>query len=287
MMTEQETGERSLSGRGRPPIKLAFTPVRELTEEDLVKLHSADLGSTSPPLKKIREAHHNLARLLSDGVSNEEAGRICGFSPSRVSILRNDPALADLISYYNSHKDEINADMTLQFNAVLLSSLQTLQERILENPEEVSTSALITTITSLMDRTGFGPTTKILSASLTLGANDIIALKKAATERTIGNVNIAQPDTIEHSPAETKEPEENKENSQKHGGSKDPRDPKSIEFVRHKTLPANIQGAEDTQPNGSNDRDLPIEVPVKEKEESYSRRERSYLREAVQADTDR
>lgn len=96
-----------LRGRSRsiPPPQV----IRALTPADLALLDTAR-GSKPSPLKRLRDSHHRLARVLATGVSQTEAAARCGMSISRVSILLADHSFADLVEVYRSAATEAFAD---------------------------------------------------------------------------------------------------------------------------------------------------------------------------------
>src|SRR5262245_47529587 len=78
-----------LGGRAAKPVFAQVT--RPLREADLALL-SSERGIQPVALKRITERHHALARCLATGMSATEASIVTGYSPSRISILKDDPA---------------------------------------------------------------------------------------------------------------------------------------------------------------------------------------------------
>lgn len=113
---------------GRPKGRaLAWAFVRELSQDDLAML-SAARGSVAKPLARIRDSHHRLARALASGMSNIQAGAVCGFSQSRVSILKQDQQFLDLIEVYRkSDRQEF-----LEYQDIALGNM-IRSERLLED----------------------------------------------------------------------------------------------------------------------------------------------------------
>lgn len=97
LMGWEEPGEQY-----KVPLQLGYT--RDLNEHDLVALETAGpLGVGTAAISKLREVHHHLARLLAEGRRPVECSAILGYSQSRISILRRDPAFAELVDYYKGN----------------------------------------------------------------------------------------------------------------------------------------------------------------------------------------
>lgn len=112
-----------------------MTEVRPLEEHELAFLHSGPIGSVTQSVATMRTAHHNLAMLLAQGRSNAEVAAITGYSPSRISILKNsDPAFQELLAHYQNRRELVMVDTLERLKAIGLSSLEALQEQLDENP---------------------------------------------------------------------------------------------------------------------------------------------------------
>jgi len=142
-----------LAGPGRRALPLEAEVVRPLNEADLALLATKDAGSTAPPLKKIGDRHHALARLLASGVSEGEAALITGYDISRVSILKNSPAFQELVALYRKEVDT-QFSTTLEHMAGLSKdAVVELRDRLEENPERFSVNELTKIISEMYDRT--------------------------------------------------------------------------------------------------------------------------------------
>ena len=88
------------------PIAAEF--VRALTAEDiemLAKERSVQKPKELSSLTMLSERHRNLARLLAMGKPDWECAVITGYTASRISILKSDPAMQNLIKHYSEEKD--------------------------------------------------------------------------------------------------------------------------------------------------------------------------------------
>lgn len=57
-------------------------------------------------IKKIRDNHHVIARLFAEGMKSNEVAAAVGMTPTRVSALRNCPAMEDLVARYRNMETE-------------------------------------------------------------------------------------------------------------------------------------------------------------------------------------
>lgn len=144
---------------GMPPArrgtKSAFSAavyLRDLNEADLAAVSSGVLGATTPSLTTLKSTHHNLARLLSEGLKAVEVSAITGYSQSRISILKHDPAFQELMAYYAAQKKQVYLDVHERLAGLGTDAMDELQRRIDEEPERISTKDLTSILTTTMDR---------------------------------------------------------------------------------------------------------------------------------------
>ncbi len=145
---------------------------RELTEADLPLLtNPPPVGRPLPELTKIRSAHHGLARLLAKGVAQTEISEITGYTPSRISVLKADPAFQELISYYESNTSEVFVDAGLRLQAIGLLAAEEIQARLEEDASKVPMGML----KDLVDST-IGPKAKAPGAAAPQASGPPISL---------------------------------------------------------------------------------------------------------------
>lgn len=150
--------ELDLNLVGRSSAPLTATVVRELDVGDLINLKTE--GETkAPALKKLRERHHALAKALVDGIPETEAGIICGYTPSRVSILKADPTFKELMEFYRHSRHERYIELHDKIARLGEDAVDELTERLEETPDEVSLGQLIEISKMTLDRSGHGPST--------------------------------------------------------------------------------------------------------------------------------
>jgi hypothetical protein len=112
---------------------------RDLSEADLpLLLDPPPVERGSPVVAKLRSTHHNLARLLASGLTQNAVSEMTGYSPSRISVLKGDPAFQELIAYYQSQTAEVFIDAATRLKALGLLAAEELHSRLEEEPEKVT-----------------------------------------------------------------------------------------------------------------------------------------------------
>lgn len=167
--------------RGRARVEVDSEYIRDLTEADLPLLE-VPRGITSPVLKRIRDSHHALARILADGTSETEAAAITGYCISRISILKQDPAFMNLVEENRRYKNMRSGDQAEQMGTITKDALGIIRDRLEDAPEDVSLPVLVDIVTKFCDRTGYGPATK--STNVNVSVN--YAGRLEAARRRIG-----------------------------------------------------------------------------------------------------
>ena len=177
--------------RGRPKRKVVAQLAGEVSTEDLALTLTArppTPNSKPDPIKSLRATHHRMAQLLAAGYREYEVAAMMGYSPSRISVLKADPAFAELISFYRERREEIELDMHERLQRLALDAAQELSERLNENPDGVSTSQLMEVIKLGADRTGHGPSSSLTVRSFSLSAEDLRKLKEEVDGSARGRV---------------------------------------------------------------------------------------------------
>lgn len=121
---------------GRVARRVRWEVVRVLRVPDDLPLLFERVSRPRKTLKQVRHSHHQLARLLSEGVSQEEAGLITGYSPSYISVIKDDPSFRGLIDYYATQREIKFVDVVDRMRSLGLSTLDELQARLETEPEE-------------------------------------------------------------------------------------------------------------------------------------------------------
>ncbi len=116
--------------------------VRPLDENDVAAL-AAPPPMKTPSITTIKHSHHQLAQLLAQGRSNAEASLMTGYSQTRISILKSDPAFCDLLAYYSSQRDAIFVNVLERMKVLGLSTLDELTRRLEESGDRFSARELM------------------------------------------------------------------------------------------------------------------------------------------------
>lgn len=175
----------------RSKAQILLSEGRILEDEELEVLNS-ERGISAPQIKSIRQTHRRLAQILAIGTSDSVAAGLVGLSPSRVSILKNDPAFKALMQTFQEHKDQQVIDLLGKLSEVSMNALDELRDRLLDEPEKISNTQLLDIITNGLDRLGHSPTQKIAVARV-----DISELKKNAALARADQVTLRETNLIE------------------------------------------------------------------------------------------
>lgn len=169
---------------GRAPVPFTHSPDRELTKADLVRLE-VEQGIKAPQVQRLSDRHHALAKTLAEGISPGNASISTGYSLSRISILKADPAFQELCAFYRTEKDVLESRVIDRLSNLTLSAVSLLEDRLEDAPEEIRTRELLDIATAGLDRTGYGPSSKVSVTSLTLTAEDMKKLTAATEEKNV------------------------------------------------------------------------------------------------------
>lgn len=167
-----------LRTRGRPAKEVLVSEVGPVTQADLVVLNEAR-RSESPALKRISDRHHGLARALASGMPEGEAAVLHGYSLSRVSILKGDPAFQQLLAIYRKQTDVLYRGLHEKLVGVAGSALDELETRLEEAPEDISVGQLIQITQLGADRTGHGPQSTTVNVNIGLADKLRMARERA------------------------------------------------------------------------------------------------------------
>lgn len=173
-----------LPSAGRKKGETLFAePGRELSEADIEALRGGGTKGVSQQIVKVRETHHQLARLVAQGKRVYEISAITGFSPSYISALKNDPSFKELISYYSEQVEQAFVVVQEKMAAIGVDVLSEVHDRVLLAPEKLKFSELIEVGKMVLDRTGNGPTSKVQHAHAVFDASSVAAVKEALSNR--------------------------------------------------------------------------------------------------------
>lgn len=174
----------------RTVAPLTATYVRDLTAEDLIAAGSTTMGYKNAELQTIRNSHHTIARLLAKGTMETEVSIIVGITPSRISVLKGSPAFAELLSYYEDMEEQgynaARADMHERLAQFGFDSIETLHQRLLDNPDLFSAKELMAAVELVSDRTGYGKTSTVNSnVSHSVSPETLARLRANVSDRAV------------------------------------------------------------------------------------------------------
>lgn len=185
-----------ISGRASKPM--SAVQVREIDACDLALLQE-EKGSRAPPLKRLSERHHALARCLASGMEESAAAVTCGYVLSRVSILKADPAFQELLSFYRGSVEAKYLDMHGVLAGLSLDAAMELRERleidIEADDKKISVTQLMELTKLGADRTGFGPQSSQLNVNVDL-AGRLQAARERVAQRRITSEETVSGDTL-------------------------------------------------------------------------------------------
>lgn len=171
-MNDVKTRGRSLS-----PLELeimdSIEPADLIAREDEGQLET----SQPPTLARLRGIHHDIARLLATGLSPAEVSAITGYSPSRISTLQNDPSFKELLSFYAQKDAEVFVDVRKRLATLGMDASAELSDRLVDKPESFTNTQLIELTKATLDRAGYNPVAKSLTASVSVSPEELATLK--------------------------------------------------------------------------------------------------------------
>src|SRR6266705_1477454 len=113
---------------GRKATAIGAEVLRELNQSDLALL-ATERAIKPTSVQRITDRHHALARCLATGMSAMEAGLVTGYTASRISVLRGDPAFEELISFYQGEKAKPVLDLQERMTSLAIDATSELQDR--------------------------------------------------------------------------------------------------------------------------------------------------------------
>ena len=165
-------------GRGRRPAPLFYNVTRHLNETDIAELWNAQRENTGPKIKALRYNHHVLAKAVAAGKSGIECSNLTGMSQTYISLLKNDPAFQELVSFYADEMNELYVDVHQRMATLGTSILEELTERFEADPDKFTKRELLDMFTAMADRSI--PTAKggpAAQQAITAGPNGGLALQ--------------------------------------------------------------------------------------------------------------
>lgn len=178
--------------RMRNPMTPYILDVRPITKNDLQGLREP---SRRPKIKKLRDSHHNIARLAALGLTKRVIAERAGFSHERVCQLLADPSVKELVARYRdkvdeSWKAEVDTFMELATRNMLKAERQISDklDAADEAEEFLPTRELIAISRDAADRFGYGKKTTNLNVNVDFAAK-LEAARNRSTKVIEGTLN--------------------------------------------------------------------------------------------------
>lgn len=166
--------------KGRKMSALELEILGSITEGDILeRTEGALVSSEAPTLSRIRGIHHEIARMLSSGLTPAEVSAVTGYSLSRISILQGDPSFKELLAFYKTKTDEVFVDVRKRMAVLGLDAANELADRLETKPETLSNSQLIEITKASLDRAGFSPVTKTVNVGVQISADELADLRNS------------------------------------------------------------------------------------------------------------
>lgn len=167
---------------------------------DLVERTTAELQtSEAPSIARLRQIHHEIARLLASGLTETEVAASTGYSLSRISILKGDPSFKELLAYYAARSEEQFLDVRKRLAILGTDAVAELQDRLDYKPDSLTNTQLIEITKTTLDRAGFSPVSKSENVQVLLTGDELEKLKQNIGG---GNVRIVESLSSDNRPAE-------------------------------------------------------------------------------------
>ena len=139
-----------------------------------------------PGLQAIRDSHHRVARAFAAGLKLWEVAEVTGYSISRLSILRSDPAIEELIAGYRAQVTEEWREEQDALASLAVANMRKAERQLAdrldaadEEGETLPVRELVAIASDRMDR--FGYSKKTVNTNINV---DFAAKLEAAIART-------------------------------------------------------------------------------------------------------
>ena len=139
----------------RNPASPYIQSVRSMVRGDIEALRQL---SARPRIAKLRDSHHIMARLIVSGLTVTEIAEETGYSVSRVSLLKNSPAMVELCDRYRA--DDHGAwkrSRDERYESILAAGTKAWRKinDVLDADEELPVTTLLKIADSSSDRVGY------------------------------------------------------------------------------------------------------------------------------------
>jgi hypothetical protein len=204
-------------------IKPVVTCVVEgiLEESDLAELMLSSPALGAEPvadddpsdLKKIREKHHSVARMVAGGLSQRMVSQLCGYSESYLSVLLNNPSMQELVELYRVQTGQAAQVVVEKLKSVGLKAIEALEAKM-ESEGGLNNQELLSLAKLGLDRGGHGPSSSqhVINEQHTYDYAELAKMNEAARKRNAPNIVPAETIRQQQLPAPTEQDVENEAN---------------------------------------------------------------------------
>jgi hypothetical protein len=119
----------------------------------LLEKPQAPAGASAGDLKRVREKHHSVARMVAAGMSQR---LIAGYSEPHLSTLLNNPSMQELVAYYRAQHTNAAEVIAERLRAVGLEAV----EKLVKDIDNLDANELLGLAKLGLDRSGHGPQSK-------------------------------------------------------------------------------------------------------------------------------
>lgn len=180
------------TAKGRMVSPLEVEVLDAIDVSDLVERAASPLAtSEAPSIAKLRQIHHEIARLLASGLNETEVAASTGYSISRISILKQDPSFKELLAYYSQKSEEVFIDVRKRLAMLGTDAVAELQDRLDYKPDSLTNTQLIEITKATLDRAGYNPVAKSENVQVLLTGDELAKMKSK-----IGGANVRVVDTL-------------------------------------------------------------------------------------------
>lgn len=117
----------------RQPASPRVNSIRPITKADLNVLQE---NSNRTRIKRLRDSHHAIARLFAAGLNNVRVAELTGYNVQRISVLRNDPSVAELIVRYRGEVHEVWRDRMEAYQDLVITNSMVAERQIADTLED-------------------------------------------------------------------------------------------------------------------------------------------------------
>lgn len=128
-------------------------------EQDVAAPAALPVLDDPTDLKRIKERHHHVARLIANGMTQRLVASICNYDESYLSILLNNPSMMELVELYRIQAGASVEVITERLRTMALKATEKLNDKL--DADEITDVNELTSIAKLgFDRSGQGPQSK-------------------------------------------------------------------------------------------------------------------------------